>query len=359
MKAPLPEDARAWRDFIRRGMRLALFAAESQKSALYGRWDRARAVLKARLALGKDPAFAPALAGLDRLRDKPAEEQLKYLGAAIQGLPLDKSVRDAVNRERPPRGDEVLLKGMRHQLAERLPALLRRELEGTREGGRVLELFAGEELKAGIEWLDCLAAFDSNGNISFGEDLVEGWMRVEGLTAKGLLGDPGAQARLASMLAPHFVHEATHLRQREAFRRAGLVEVPSQEHEIEALAASALFALEKSSRDPGYLDRLHPSSRHNALLLRRDPEGFKNAARNWYADLPSLDFEFASQLLSPGDLTPEKAFPRAALSSRGLRGSLPAEPERLRAYLAGWRREMGAWARGAWERVLRGLRPGP
>ncbi|MFA6029610.1 MAG: hypothetical protein WC969_07140 [Elusimicrobiota bacterium] len=280
------------------------FLSGDAQSRLYRRVEQARTLLSLRRALearlreGEDAALEGALRELEGTG--PLGERLERLARLLKGREelLGKELSGAVEQHRDARTGESFSPEELSRLSERLREALLAELGGTLAGEGILEFYRHAEFPAlSVRSTPGMKAFyRPPGEMALSVEAVLEWLRVEGVEKRALLSEPALQRRLARRLAPSFVHEATHHGQYAWRRERGALMVFTQDDEIEAYTAEALYTVEKALREPGYPGELDQDEREAADRLREDPRNFRRIIRRIYTDLPSWRF-FAAETL--------------------------------------------------------------
>jgi hypothetical protein len=226
-----------------------------------------------------------ALAGLDRVFD---------------GL----GVRNAqVDRQRPSTEAESLTPDQRAVLATTLRTSLLRSIAGTTAGDELIAFYRDTPLNIRIEqgppsangWF-----MSGTDDITINERRIEEFVRTQGRSAMDLTTDPALLQRMTWLLAPLFVHEATHHRQDRWARANGLPSPPMQQKEREAHVTDTLFTMELSRRNPEFLRTLRESAPTSSLadgnlrkvdrMNRLGLDFFRQSIDAWhYADTLSLE----------------------------------------------------------------------
>lgn len=226
-----------------------------------------------------------ALAGLDRVFD---------------GL----GVRNAqVDRYRPSTEAESLSPDQRAVLANTLRTSLLRSIAGTTAGDELTAFYRDTPLDIRIEQgsPSTLGWFmPGTDDITLNQRMIEEFARTQGRTAMDLTTDPALLQRMTWLLAPLFVHEATHHRQDRWARSQGIASPPMQQSEREAHVTDTLFTMELSARNPEFLAQLRANAKTSMLaaeslsktdrMNRLGLHAFRQSIDAWhYADTLSLE----------------------------------------------------------------------
>lgn len=226
-----------------------------------------------------------ALAGLDRVFD---------------GL----GVRNAqVDRQRPSTESEALTADQRSVLATTLRTSLLRSIAGTTAGDELNAFYRETPLNIRIEpgspstlgWYE-----PGTDDITLNQRLIEEFVRTQSRQAMDLTTDPALLQRMTWLLAPLFVHEATHHRQDRWARAQGIPSPAMQQNEREAHVTDTLFTMEMSRRNPEFLAQLRANAQTSMLaaeslnktdrMNRHGLDFFRQSIDAWhYADTLSLE----------------------------------------------------------------------
>jgi hypothetical protein len=249
-----------------------------------------------------DPAVKALLAKA-RSGASPAETL-----AALAQL-FDKAAvhNDAVATQAPDRPDQKFSSLDPKLLGEMLGAGLRAEIRDVDAGAGVDRFFENHPLNIRIRELGTnLAQFDGAGAIVFNERFVTDWIKSQGLAAQAVMSDPAKLHELVMILAPVFVHEATHQIQKAWADDHGIFAWNAQHQEIEAKEIQSDYVLEKEAKSPAYRAFLSRSINQSLYVqqdvsqaekFRRDPRTFRALVMSdYYAGLPSLEATAATQL---------------------------------------------------------------
>lgn len=248
--------------------------------------------------IAKSSLKADQLAGLSGL---PIEQQIYMLGrmfdkSEIKGEKLEREV-DSLRQSEPA---ETINYQQRELLAAMLKTSLLSEMKGTSTGGKIAKFYRTHPLNVSVETCrNCYAKFVPPENkIVFDSDLVQQYMRVNGLVTSDLLKNKEEISRLAKFLSPMFAHEATHQMQHAWADSRNIYKPYTQEDEIEANSMEAVFTLEKMENDSKF-KKLMKEMRGNisyadkrlqlAERFSKNPEKFdENVRQLYYYGLPSF-----------------------------------------------------------------------
>lgn len=296
--------------------------------------------LKTIVALKKNLREASASAGLialddtlEEIKDLPPQEQLARLSEFFDNNPV-LSTPETVNilaSQRKSRKAEKLSKSERRALSLPLKMALMNEIKGTRAGDRLLLFFQNSKTAP----LPIVASVNgyaklSHSRITFDKGLIEQWMRLTGTSSSELLNNPRKTRELARFLSPIFVHESLHLEQNAWRRKNRISDSFSQDGEIEAMSAEALFFAEKSRKDREfrkmvsalgeYSDYLSEETDYVKALLE-DPREFRRKIRcETYSTRPSFEAAEAMYMQRTGM--------NLILEELKRRGNLPSDEQR-------------------------------
>lgn len=140
------------------------------------------------------------------------------------------------------------------QIAARLQERLAGEVSGTRAGDALIRFYGDPKYAAsGANTLriaikpaaDSIGYWDGT-EIAFGQEFLERWMAERGYTASDLVTKETPMTELTRLLAPNFVHEATHQRQAAWAAEKGLGRPIQLDMEVEAVSMGGLFVMEKA-----------------------------------------------------------------------------------------------------------------
>ncbi|MFI5360345.1 MAG: hypothetical protein ACHQ49_00125 [Elusimicrobiota bacterium] len=183
------------------------------------------------------------------------------------------------------------------------------EIGGVDEGRSIASFYRSDPLKVAVRDIGTdLAEFEPmEGALVFNERFVTDWIKSQGLSAQAVISDAARFHELVMILAPNFVHEATHQIQKAYADEHGIYAWNGQHQEIEAKEAQSNYMLAKMLKDPAYgefLKRTRSSSfivqqdLAQTAAFARDPRSFHAAVMSdYYAGLPSLDALETNQLL--------------------------------------------------------------
>ncbi|MFA6092364.1 MAG: hypothetical protein WCU88_07745 [Elusimicrobiota bacterium] len=253
--AAVPLEMRDWPTFRRKMRSISTGLSPDDRFSFFDHLDNAEAVFRARLELGKllkkeeNAVAREALNGLDRIFLKNASLQLDFLGKFLTEHPelaFTQRLKDKINHERPSRPEEEF-PFFETDLPRGVLKYLSRELLGTRLGRSVWSPFVDVSIG------DLRGAFaDYNAGdkeIRFSKGVIEAGLRVHGKQIRDLQEVPAVQQALARSLAVAFAHEGTHNNQNLWLKHRALLNVYSQEDEIEAMAVQAFFDKERTGKD--------------------------------------------------------------------------------------------------------------
>lgn len=252
---------------------------------------------QARMGRSTPPELRAALAAARSAGT--VEEALAGLDRVFDGL----GVRNAqVDRQRPSNASEALTPDQRSVLETTLRHSLLRSIAGTTAGDELNAFYRDTPMNIRIVAgsPSTLGWYDGGDDIMLNQRLIEEFVRTQGRTAMDLTTDPALLQRMTWLLAPLFVHEATHHRQ-DSWARGQDIPAPAmQQKEREAHVTDTLFFMEMGQRNPEFLafmrasaptsmladesvrkaDRMH---RHGLATFRQGIDAFH------YADLLSLE----------------------------------------------------------------------
>jgi hypothetical protein len=348
--ATVPRTDAELRALRRRAEALAPLLVDDSERGLWEHMNKASALVAGlndaarRVGRSSPPGLHAALAAARGAGT--VEEALAGLDRVFDGL----GVRNAqVDRQRPSTPAESLTADQRAVLATTLRTSLLRSIAGTTAGDELIAFYRDTPLNIRIEQGPPFANgwfMSGTNDITFNERRIEEFVRTQGKTAMDLTTDPALLQRMTWLLAPLFVHEATHHRQDRWAQANGLPSPPMQQKEREAHVTDTLFTMELSLRNPEFLRTLRENAPTSGLaqgnlgkvdrMNRLGLDFFRQSIDAWhYADTLSLEGhvwcahawhrEPVSQLQA--ELERRRALP-AEEQSRLERG--PDPPERIR-----------------------------
>ncbi len=251
-------------------------------------------------------------AQLARLSNLPIEQQIYTLGqlfdnSKVSGVPpeMEKQI-DALRRSTPK---ENLTYQQRQLLAQMLRTSLINEVSQTAVGNRIAKFYGRHPLKIDVKSCqNCYAKFEpSCGKIVLDVDLIQQYLRVKDMSASDLLKSKKELANLTKFLSPMFAHEATHQMQHAWSDSMNIYKPYSQEDEIEANSAEAVFTLEKMKKDAAFKKLMREMKGYMpyadkrlkiAERFKKNPEKFSEYVRQvYYYGLPSFA-QVKSEVLS-------------------------------------------------------------
>lgn len=206
---------------------------------------------RARIAPFADERLSGMVEDIARAGDLgKAEAALSALFDRLAGPDRDAAPRAAAPAEgaaRPALSQADFLA----QVAAGLPALMLRAVKGTEAAAMLESLDAGPvktKVVVGKSAAGSSAHYSQlQDEIVLNQTHLDAFLRWQGLTPEQFLASPGAQTRFAVLVAPVFVHEATHRRQALASDRKGIDRktrgyLYSQSDEEESFMAQGLVA---------------------------------------------------------------------------------------------------------------------
>ncbi len=208
---------------------------------------------------------ADLAAKVDSIAVKAPEAQLAALGSLFDlskitdgdslVVDLSESTSSVRSGEEPPAQEPAGLGAeQRAQVAARLQERISGEISGTKAGDAIMKFYGDPKYAAsGLNTLrvaikpasDSIGFWDGS-EVSFGQEFVERWMAEKGYTASDLLTKETPMVELTRLLAPNFIHEATHQRQDAWAADKGVPKPPQQDLEVEAFSMGGLFVMEKA-----------------------------------------------------------------------------------------------------------------
>lgn len=215
---------------------------------------------------------------------------------------------ETVATHAPDRPDQKLSTVNPRILGEMLGSGLRAEIKTVDAGRTVDEFYKDHPLKVQVKPLGTeLAHFDpTDGAIVFNERFLTDWIKGQGLTARDVVTNPARLHELVMILAPVFVHEATHQMQKAWADDHDLYAWNAQHQEIEAKEVQSDYVLAKQAQSPAYRAFLGQAQKTSlyvqqdvaqAAAFRRDPRMFHMAVMtDYYAGLPSLEATESARL---------------------------------------------------------------
>lgn len=222
--------------------------------------------------------------------------------AALAALFDKTGVRnEAVQMQAPDRPDQKLARVDPKLFASMLGTGLLAEIGDVDAGRAVVKFYETHPLK--IEARDLatnLAQFQPwDGALVFNERFITDWIKSQGLGAQAVISDPARFHELVMILAPNFVHEATHQIQKAFADDHGIYAWNAQHQEIEAKEVQSDYMVEKMARDPAY-GRFLARTRDHSYIVQQDLQQTASFMRNprtfhavvmsdYYAGLPSLE----------------------------------------------------------------------
>jgi hypothetical protein len=260
------------------------------------------------------PRLSPTLTGvLEKAKETSDPEQaLHWLGVLFDGVG-DKARKHAVERVAEPRKEQRFTNTHRVALSLFMKKELIREIAGTQAGDMLIEFFKTNKLNLRIGDLggSRFAQYDPVKNeIGISEKIILDYIRARDMDLAALFVNGEALSDLAALLAPSFVHEATHQTQFEELVDRGVP--PSTAHwydttfEVEAFSRQSLFVHEKARtserhrelyvRSQRFVDAMR-SATHQAQQLRDDPAGFRNRVLGAYVQVRNLSGMAAKRLV--------------------------------------------------------------
>jgi|GEM_PF-4685732 hypothetical protein len=255
LAAPLPADDASVKRLAAEAESVFYFLSEPDQVELMRRVDRAQAALRAPRIQAPVPLPAP------RPEDALTEEERARLSASLKPLLLD-------------------------------------ALQGSSSAEEVLRFYGkGAVLSLSVQSMPGMNALfrPSTQDIALSAEYAQDWLFERGKSARDLFADPLLLSALARGLAPFFLHESVHYLQYVWRKDAKLLQVFTQEDEIEAYSAEASYVLEQR-RASGSDEDFDIDNRQAADRLEEDPAHFARIIRRIYTDLPSHAF-FSAGLL--------------------------------------------------------------
>jgi hypothetical protein len=253
------------------------------------RLDQARALLSKR---GSDPDT------LDRLASSP---HLDDLESGLEAF-FDRNTAATPGSAAPSAGPAATPMPLERFLASAaglMPGIMKRITEGT-EAGAMLEALDAGPTKTKVVIGKSAAGSSAHyaqiaDEIVLNESHLSAFMRWESLTREQFLSDVAAQDRFALLIAPIYVHEATHRRQALASDRKGISRrqrshLYSQSDEEESFMAQALIARHLLDQ-PGVEDWLRDAAVANRemnvlvnhwAIAKSSPKGIAAHVRRHY-----------------------------------------------------------------------------
>ncbi len=296
-------------------------------------YDKLRSARKV-LANVFKPGLRQALLSAESETDP--DKALHLLKTVFDGVGEVKESRQ-IAKVAAPRANQEFNETHRYVLGSFLKNHLMEEIAGTQAGDMLLEFYGKRRLKISIKPLEGarFAQYSpQTDQIDFDEGMVTEFLRGRDMAIEEFFRDGKALQDLVSLLAPSFVHEATHQTQFQALADLGVP--PGTDHwydttlEVEAFSRQTLFTHEKARTSERHrllfiegqnLIGATRSDVKRAQLLRDDPSAFRSHILGGYAEVKSLSGMANSRLhQSDHDIREGRAARRimgAELASRG------------------------------------------
>lgn len=202
-------------------------------------------------------------AKVDTIAGKAPEAQLSALGALFDLSAITAGDTEIVDlsestssvRALEERAEAGGLGGAQGaQVAARLQERLSGEVAGTRAGDALMRFYGDPKyaasgantLRIAIKSAPDSIGFWDGTEIAFSQEFLERWMAERGYTASDLITKETPMTELTRLLAPNFVHEATHQRQAAWAAEKGLGRPIQQDLEVEAFSMGGLYVMEKA-----------------------------------------------------------------------------------------------------------------
>ena len=158
-------------------------------------------------------------------------------------------MRLSINANRQSTPEETFSASNRQVFASMLGNSIRNELSGTEAGRHALD----GGLKIEIAYCDSgYSSLKQNGTIVLDEETIQQYMRLKGYTASSVMSDASQLADIARYMSPAVVYEAAHRDQAKWAKKKGAYKPHTQEDEIDAMSAEALYTAEKMQKDSSF-----------------------------------------------------------------------------------------------------------
>lgn len=257
-------------------------------------------------------------AGLDALRKEFEEikglspvEQLAKLNTFFENSAefKDSALHAIITTRRQSAAVEIMADKEKETLSLLLQTALMKEMAGTVAGDKIAEFFrqSGAKLLVKVALLPMAhAQFDPHtGEIIISEGLIREWMRIHRLTPRDLLDSAEHLKRLALLLSPAFIHEATHQEQQVWLSARKLRDPGISDFEVETMSMQALYVMEKYKKDADFRALVSSETSPSDYLsqiaglaaqFKKDPAEFRKTVRGvYYSTL--ISFETAASLM--------------------------------------------------------------
>ncbi|PJA16758.1 MAG: hypothetical protein CO113_15795 [Elusimicrobia bacterium CG_4_9_14_3_um_filter_62_55] len=306
-----------------------------------------------------ESSLSPTLRGvLDQAeKETDPDRALHWLKIVFDGVG-DKTASRVVSRAAEPNADQRFTDQHRRALGLFMKRHLLQEIAGTQAGDMLLEFFRTQPLNLRIGPLkgSRYAQYEPKSNeIAMSEKIVLDYLRAKDMSLDALFQNGPALSDLIALLAPSFVHEATHQTQFQALVERGVPPGTEQWYdttlEVEAFSRQTLYVHEKARTSERHRllfiegQRWISATRSDtqrAQTFKDDPERFRMEILGAYAEVSNLSGMAARRLRDrQGDLKGEREARRVIGAELALRSRLP-RAERLRRENEGM--DLRAWS---------------
>jgi len=211
---------------------------------------------------------------IDKIKDQPIEQQMYLLGSLFDNNKNKSSaaIERKVDSGRQSKPGETLSFQNNQLMAGMLQTSMVGTVKGTAAGDKVLKFYnSGAKLNVAIESCQgCYAKYEpSTGKLIMDSEMIQQYMRVNGITAETLVKDKAQVAALAEYVSPMFVHEATHQMQHDWADRARIYKPYVQEDEIESSSMEALYTTENMKKDKEFKGLFMQMEKNTAYAQKR------------------------------------------------------------------------------------------
>lgn len=200
------------------------------------------------------------------------EEQLSLLGKMFDGSsnvfnPVEIT---KINAQRRISGNYLIMPKDLSQISMMLSSSVMGELRGTEAGEKISE-YGAVKIQIGTV-NDAYSRLEKDGSITIDRNLIGQFLQMKGYAAESLVSGSRSKERLTELskyISPLAVYEGMHRKQQKYSKANNIYKAHTQEDEIEASAAEAIYFAEKMKKDSSFYDIFFYAKDYSSYALKR------------------------------------------------------------------------------------------